>query len=53
MYIIYTFFEVLKVVFTTFLLVCFLSVKESTCKTRKNDFYFTSKALLILEKIKF
>ena len=35
------------------LLVCFLSLKESTCETRKNVFYFTSKALFVLEKIKF
>ena len=31
----------LKVVFTTFLLVCFLSLNKSTCQTRKNTFYFT------------
>ena len=31
----------------------FLSLKERTCQTKKNAFYFTSKALLILEKIKF
>ena len=43
----------LKVVSTTFLLVCFLSINESTCQTRKNAFYFTSKALFVLEKIKF
>ena len=43
----------LKVVSTTFLLVCFLSLKESTWETRKYAFYFTSKALFILEKIKF
>ena len=43
----------LKVVSATFLLVCFLSVKESTCENMKNVFYFTSKALFILEKIKF
>ena len=39
-----------KVVSTTFLLVCFLSLNESTCQTRKNAFYFTSKALFVLEK---
>ena len=44
--------DCLKVVSTTFLLVCFLSLKESTCKTRKNVFYFTSKALFVLETIK-
>ena len=36
----------------TFLLACFVCLKESTCKTRKNAFYFTSKALLLLEIIK-
>ena len=41
----------LKVLSTTFLLVCFLSLNDSTCQTRKNNFYFTSKALFILEKI--
>ena len=41
----------LKVVFVTFLLVCFLSLNESTCQNRKNAFYVTSKALFILEKI--
>ena len=43
----------LKVVSATFLLVCFSSLKESTCETRKNVFCFTSKALFVLEKIKF
>ena len=43
----------LKVAFTTFLLVCFLNLKKSTCETKKNDFYFTSKALFIVKKIKF
>ena len=44
----------LKVVSATFLLVCFfISVNKRTCQTRKNAFYFTSKALFILEKIKF
>ena len=43
----------LKVMSTTFLLVCFLSLNESTCQTKKNAFYFTSEALFILEKIKF
>ena len=43
----------LKVVSATFLLVCFLSLNESPCQTRKNAFYFTSKALFVLEKIKF
>ena len=43
----------LKIVFATFLLVCFESLKESTCETRENVFYFTSKALFVLEIIKF
>ena len=43
----------LKVVSTIFLLVCFVSLKESTCETRKNIFYFTSKSLFVLEIIKF
>ena len=43
----------LKVVSATFLLVCFLYLKESTCETRKNAFCFTSKALFVLEIIKF
>ena len=37
----------------TFLLVCFVCLKESICDTRKNVSYFTSKALFILEIIKF
>ena len=43
----------LKFVFTTFSLVCFLSLKESSCKTKKMFFYFTSKTLYVLKKIKF
>ena len=43
----------LKVVSATFLLDCFLSLNENTCQTRKNAFYLTSKALFVLEKIKF
>ena len=43
----------LKVVSTTFLLVYFLCLKESTCEARKNAFYFTLKALFVLEIIKF
>ena len=42
-----------KVVSATFLLVCFIYLKESACYTRKNAFYFTSKALRILEIINF
>ena len=43
---------ILKVVSATFLLVCFVCLKESTCEIRKNV-YFTSKALCVLEIIKF
>ena len=46
-------FLTLKVVSATFLLVSFLCLKESTCETRKNVFYFTSNTLFILEIIKF
>ena len=42
-------FSELKVVSAIVLLVCFACLKESTCETRKNAFYFTSKALLVLE----
>ena len=45
--------EGLKVVSTTFLLVCFSGLKESTCETWKNVFYFTSKTLFVLEKMFF
>ena len=45
--------KTLKVVSATFVLVCFLSLNESTCQTRKNVIYFTSKALFVLEKIEF
>ena len=37
----------LNVVSATFLLLCFVCLKKSTCETRKNDFYFTLKALFI------
>ena len=43
----------LKVVSTTFLLVCFSSLKKNTCEIWKNVFYFSSKALFVLEKITF
>ena len=43
----------LKVVSATFLLVCFICLKKSTFETRKNVFYFTLKALVILEIIRF
>ena len=36
--------EALKVVSATFLLVCFLSLKKSTCETRKNIFLFHFKS---------
>ena len=42
-----------KVLSTTFLLVYFVCLKKGTCETRKNVFYFTSKALFVLEIIKF
>ena len=45
--------NLLKVVSAKFLLVCFLHLKESTCETRKNVFYYTSKAFFVLEIIKF
>ena len=44
---------VLKVVPATFLLICFLRLKESTFETRKNGFFFTSKAPFFIEIIKF
>ena len=43
----------LKDVSDTFLLVCFIILKEGTCETRKNVFYFISKAHFVLEIIKF
>ena len=43
----------LKVVSTTFLLVCFTFVKENNCEAKKNVLYFTSKALCGFEIIKF
>ena len=43
----------LKAVSATFLLVCFVCLKESTCEKKKNVFYFTLKALFVLEIIKF
>ena len=41
----------LKVVSATFVLVCFLSLNESSCQMGKNVF-FTLKAFFVLEKIK-
>ena len=41
----------LKVVSATFLLVCFVYLKESTFATRKNV-YFTLKALFVLEIVR-
>ena len=49
----FNFFGVFNVVSATFLRVCFLTLKESTCETKKTVFYFTSKALFVLEKAKF
>ena len=43
----------LKVACATFLLLCFVNLKESICETRKNVSYFTLKALFVLEIIKF
>ena len=43
----------LKVVSATFMLVCFVCLQESTCEIGKNVFYFASKALFVLETIKF
>ena len=42
-----------QVVPATFLLVYFVCLKESTRETKKNVFYFTSKALFVLEIIIF
>ena len=43
----------LKFVSATFLLVCFLILKESTCKTRKNIFILLQNLFLFSRKIKF
>ena len=43
----------LKVMSATFLIVHFLSLNKNTCQTRKNNLYFTSKALFFHKKIKF
>ena len=43
----------LKFVSATFLLVCYLCLRVNTCETRKNVFYFTLKALFVLEIIRF
>ena len=48
-----TLLQSLKVVSATFLLVCFVCLKENTCETRKNVFYFTLRAFYVLEIIKF
>ena len=48
-----TFYFTLKVVSSTFLLVCFVHLKESTCGTKKTVFYFTLKALFVIETTKF
>ena len=46
-------YRILKVMSATFLLVCFVCLKESTFETRKNVFYFTLEALYVLEIIRF
>ena len=46
-------FMYLKVVYATFLQVCFVCLKKSTCETMKNGVFFTSKAIFVLEIIKF
>ena len=46
-------YKQLKVVSATLLLVCFVCLKQRTFETRKNVFYSTSKALFVLEIIKF
>ena len=43
----------LKVVSSTSFPVCFVCLKEMTCETMKNGFYFTLKALFLLKIIKF
>ena len=45
--------HILNVVSASFLLISFVCLKDSTCETRKNVFYCTSKALFLLEIIKF
>ena len=45
--------HLLKVVSVTLLLACFVCLKENTLETRKNVFYFTSKALFVFEIIIF
>ena len=46
-------FKRIKVVSATLSPACFISLNECTFETRKNVFYFSSKALFILEIIKF
>ena len=43
----------LKVVSATFLPVYFACLRESTCETKRNVFYFTSKSIFVPEIIKF
>ena len=43
----------LKVLSSTFLLVCFVCLKGSTFETKKNVFHFISKAFFVLEIIRF
>ena len=44
-------YKLLKGCVRYILLVCFLSLKEITCETRKNVFEVTSKALFVFQKI--
>ena len=44
---------ILKVVSTTFLLVSYVCLKESTCETRAIDFYFILEAVFVLKIMKF
>ena len=45
--------KLLKALSGTFLPVCFLSLKESFCETRKNDFVLLQKLFLFWRKSKF
>ena len=45
-------YPTLKVVYATFFLVYLVCLKKSTCETEKDVFYFTSKAVFVLEIIK-
>ena len=45
-------FIAVKVVSAAFLLACFLILNKNACQTRKYVFYFNSKALFVLEKVR-